>query len=268
MKSIGIDELKKIQLDIIQEVHDFCVSHGITYSLADGSLLGAIRHNGYIPWDDDIDIYLLRDDFKKLQKVFPKKYKGHLDLLSLETDDKWNRPYAKIHDTRTIMEEETSAAYPNLGINIDVYPIDKVPDEEILWQQYNKRRRLLQKMFEAKFVKTNRQRPLWKNIIIVFSKLLILPLSTRRYAELLSSIAQKYNDTEALHVFETVQGLHQKHPFLKSDFDSVVLHSFEDRMLNVMSGYDDCLRNGYGDYMQLPPEDKRVSHHAFKAYWK
>lgn len=267
MKTIEIDELKTLQLDIAEAVHDFCQAHGIKYSLACGSLLGAVRHNGYIPWDDDIDIYLPREEYEKLQRLFPKAYQGHLDFVTLETDPRWNRPYGKIHDTRTVMRERSASAIP-LGVNIDVFPVDAAPDDEQEWQRYNKRRLTLQHLFEAKFVTLSRTRSIRKNIILALAKLLLLPIPTRTYARHLSRLAQRYNGTPSHHLFEACQGLFQKHPFLKVDFDSVALHPFEDRQFCIMAGYDDCLTNGFGDYMQLPPVEKRVSHHVFQAWWK
>lgn len=268
MRKIELKELKVIQLDITQALHDFCADNDLKYSLADGTLLGAVRHNGYIPWDDDIDVFLLRKDYQKLQKLFPKKYKGYLDFVTLETDEKWDRPYGKIHDTRTIMKENTSSPY-ELGINIDVFPLDDVPDNEDEWLKYDKKRHLFRQLFDAKFVKLSSNRSLMKNLILALSKFILLPVSTRQYAFYLSRLAQKYDGQNMGRLYDTTFGLLKgNHPFAKSDFESVVLRPFEDRQFYIMNGWDDCLTNIFGDYMQLPPAEKRVSHHAFEAYWK
>lgn len=268
MRNIDLEELKNIQLDITQAFHEFCVDNNIKYSLADGSLLGAIRHNGYIPWDDDIDVFLMREDYKRLQQLFPRKYKGYLDFVSLETDDKWDRPYGKIHDTRTIMKEKTDSTF-KLGINIDVFPLDNVPDDEKEWLKYNKKRRLWRQLFNAKFVKLSRSRSVMKNCILATCKLILLPISTRKYAQKLSALAQKNNDKESSRLYDTTFGLlKSNHPFPKTDFNSVILHSFENHKFYIMSGWDDCLTSIFGDYMRLPPVEQQVSHHVFNAYWK
>ena len=135
-KEININELKIIQLDITEHFHNFCNKNKIKYSLACGSLIGAIRHNGYIPWDDDIDIYVERKDYDKLIELFPNILDGKYEFICIERNKIWNIPYGKIFDNRTIVEENTNDWLP-IGVNIDIFPIDKVPDNNIIWKTYN-----------------------------------------------------------------------------------------------------------------------------------
>ncbi len=140
----SVEEFKQIQIDILLAINKFCNEHNIKYSLACGTLLGAIRHKGFIPWDDDIDIYLLREDYNKLITVFPSLLDGKYSLNSLERNPLWNRPYAKAFDTQTIEIEAVRNNVPNMGIGIDVFPIDDVPDDDAEWKQFDKSRRFLQ----------------------------------------------------------------------------------------------------------------------------
>ena len=139
MKEINIEELKLIQLDILQAIHDFCEENHIKYSLACGSMLGAVRHKGYIPWDDDIDVYLMRDDYEKLISSFPKVYKNVYELASLERDSKYARAYARAYNNKTIQYNGTREKEVR-GIGIDVYGSDFVPDDETAWLKDNRRR--------------------------------------------------------------------------------------------------------------------------------
>ena len=266
MKNINLDELKKIQLDVLQAIHEFCIEENIKYSLGCGSMLGMIRHRGYIPWDDDIDIYLLRTDYDKLISKFPVKYKEIYDIDSLERNPHCERAYAKAYDTRTIVEEK--AEYKcKIGVNIDIYPIDKVPDDFDEWKRYNRMRRFIQRLYELKVIKINKSRKFYKTIVILLGKLLLLPISRRCLAGFINSFAQKYNNTDSNKVFECVQGMLQKRPFEHSLFEKLKLMPFEDRIFCGFEDYDKYLSNAYGNYMKLPPLEKRVAHHDFIAYW-
>lgn len=266
MKEIKLEELKVIQMDILSAVHNFCAEHGIKYSLACGTMLGAARHHGYIPWDDDIDIYLLRQDYNKLIQMFPDYLDGKYRFVTLERNKKWNRAYGKIYDSRTILKELSKTPF-QLGVNIDVFPIDKVPENKSVWEVYNKIRRFFQNVYSIKVMEFRRERNACKNISLFFGKVLLIPFSSRVIALLLKKIATKYNAIPSKLVFETVQGLYQKNPFPMTLFDKLGLYQFEDRQYYGFLDADTYLTNGFGNWKQLPPKHKQVSHHVFKAYW-
>lgn len=269
MKNIDLEELKELQCEVLQAAHDFCHEQGIKYSLACGTLIGAIRHNGYIPWDDDIDIYMPRNDYDRFVEIFPEVYKGHYKLISFERSRQWCRPYANLYDDRTVWEELKSSAEKQIGVNIDIFPVDCVPDDDAEWLKFNKKRRMLIYLQSSKFVVLRRDhRVLWKNIGLLGLKLILLPFSSRRIVRYVDSYIRQYNDKGTNRLFETSCGMIQKHPFLKEDFAETIPHKFENYEFDVMKGYHDCLTNGFGDYMKLPPEEDRHSHHYFVAYWK
>ena len=260
------DELRNLQIGVLNAIDTFCKERGITYSLACGTLLGAIRHKGYIPWDDDIDIYLLRDNYNRLMMEFPNVYDNYFKLISLERNDLWDRPYAKAFDDRTIVEENAVNSV-KIGVNIDIYPIDDVPNDEQKWFSYNRKRRLFQRLYASKTIKLG-GRSVLKDLILLILKFFLIFVSRRQFAEFLSSYAQKYNEKNYEYVFENVQGMLQKNRFKKCLFLSVVDAPFNGHSFSIFRDYDDYLRNAYGDYMQLPPENKRVTHHDFDAFWK
>lgn len=269
MKKIQtIDELKKIQLNILLCINEFCRDNGISYSLACGTLLGAIRHKGYIPWDDDIDIQLLREDYEKLVTSFPEEYKN-IRLLSLERNDSWNRAYARAYDYRTIEIEGVRGEIEGLGVGIDVFPIDSAPDDNSRWIKYNKKRMFLQNIYQLKLMRLSSNRFLFKNLIIIIAQLLLLPFTLRALSQIINRYAQKYNTKGFQYLYENCQGIgKRRNKFLFEDFSEYIDVEFEGYKLKAIKGYDDYLKNSYGEYMKLPPVEKRVSTHTFEAYWK
>jgi len=265
-KSIDLEELKVLQMNVLQAVDEYCNEHNIRYSMACGTLLGAIRHQGYIPWDDDIDIYVPREDYKRLIAEFPETYKGRYKIASLERSFNWTHPFANAYDDKTIFDEN-SRNRELIGVKIDIFPVDEVPLGEE-WIKYNQKRRRLQRLFSLYLVRLNSHRSLLKNAILLLVRILSIFFPTRKFAEYLDRFAQQNNYKGYEHMFECCLGMMQKQPFPKSLFDSLVYVPFEDRHFKAFSDSDYYLSNGFGNYMQLPPKEKRVSHHAFKAYWK
>lgn len=267
MREIGLYELKIIQMDVLSAVHEFCIEKGIKYSLGCGTMLGCARHGGYIPWDDDIDIYLLREDYNKLIELFPESYKGHYKLLSLERTPSWNRAYAKAYDIRTVFQEKSFFTH-ELGVNIDIFPIDEVPEESNHWLHYNKYRRLLQHVYELKIMAFRKERTWMKNLFLALTKIVLFFVSSRTLAEWIQRMAVKFNGTGSGLVFENCLGVLQKRPFNKALFQQLIPLKFEDRQFMAFADYDAYLTNGFGDWRKLPPKEKQVTHHAFKAWWK
>lgn len=268
MKIIGTQELKDIQLEILLAVHKYCVENNIKYSLACGTLLGAIRHKGFIPWDDDIDICLLRDEYVKLESVFPQLIDGKYKFVTLNRDKEWKRPWGKICDIRTEVKEDIAPEEKNLGIGIDVFPMDDVPDDKGVFSKWNFIRKLMISAWTAKRLKWRKGRKFIKNIIALFAKILLLPFSLRLLSKLIDSYIQNVNGKGYSHVFESCDSLKAKNSQLKSNFANYINIEFEGYVLKAAEGYDDYLRNIYGDYMILPPVENRMTHHALNAYWK
>lgn len=268
MKYIDSEEMKLIQMDILDALQRFCGEHSIAYSLAGGSLIGAIRHKGYIPWDDDIDIYMLREDYRRFVAEFPQSYEGRYELGALERNAAWDRMFAKIHDNRTVLVENRRDAVET-GVNIDIFPIDDVPADDAQWLRYNKRRSFFCNLYLMKDrILFDKSRVWWKTLLLIPVKIALLPWSKRTMAEKMDKLAQKWDGCGSGRVYNCSLGLFANSPFSKSLFDEIIDIPFEDRTFKCFAGYDEYLRATYGDYMKLPPEDRRVSHHKFKAWYK
>ena len=263
----SLEEIKEISLGILSAVDEFCVQNGIMYSLACGTLIGAIRHKGFIPWDDDVDIYMLRKDYDLFIEKFPPLYRGHYSTLSIECSQEWNRPYAKIFDARTILVEKIKYNVKGMGVNIDLFPIDNAPDDESLWVSYEKKRKILRNIYTMKVMRWNKDRSSIKNMFVVLCSLFLFPVSSRRIAKIIDNYSKRFNNTATRYYAENCFGMPNAR-FPQDDFDKTIEVCFENYFFQVMVGYDDYLRRFYGDYMKLPPKEKQVMHHAFEAYWR
>uniref|UniRef100_A0AB33JGY5 Phosphorylcholine transferase LicD n=1 Tax=Prevotella sp. GTC17260 TaxID=3236796 RepID=A0AB33JGY5_9BACT len=266
MKEIYTEELKRIQLDILSDIDKFCEKEHITYFLAYGTLLGAVRHQGFIPWDDDIDIAMPRPDYDKFIRHYNSQNTEHekaYRVISSVTDIDYGLPFAKVYDSRTSMNEYLYRQ-ENYGVYIDVFPIDGV--------QRNLRQipRALKwgKMLNTKKAIIGGGRSMGKNLIMLLGKIVLWPISKKRILKKIDTIATAVDYQDAQEVACVAAPYSERDVVNKSAIHTTVKADFEGRQFPIPVGYDVYLRHIYGDYMQLPPVEKRVSTHTFKAWWK
>lgn len=263
MKKIELEERKKLQLDILDEIHRFCVENHINYSLGYGTLLGAVRHKGYIPWDDDIDIVMLRKDYDKFISTFSTPiYK----VASVTTIDNWFLPFAKVYDDRTFIIER-KANTTSIGLNVDVFPIDDAMDSEQEFKKHRKYIDYLTTCNRIKLFKINKESTFLNNIIGILGKCVLLVFPKFYFTKKLLSASQKYNG------YGYCKALYWASIGKTSYLDKCIYTKlkeieFEGHSYIGLENYDTYLSNIYGDYMKLPPEEKRISYHTSDAYWK
>jgi len=263
MKPItDIHELRSIQMGIMDDVHRFCQANGLRYSLSSGTLIGAIRHKGYIPWDDDIDIYMPRKDYEQFIRTY-KDPTGQYKVLSPQTSNLKPQTYyytfAKVIDQRTLMVETETEGY-EIGVFIDVFPIDYVTDNQKERKRIFQLKHLLYKIRRCKISHSN---PLRSRLAYVCYR--YLPITVGMINRCINHLIVQREPTNTL-CNMTEAGPSIRGCFPAEDMKEMIDMPFEDRTYKVMCGYDDHLRHTYGDYMTLPPEDQRVTH-QFKAYW-
>ena len=142
-KITDIHELRQIQIGILDEVHQYCEAHGLRYFLSSGTLIGAVRHKGYIPWDDDIDVYMPRKDYER----FLREFKGNeqYKLLNPAKEPHYYYTFAKVIDLRTRMVEDETVGF-EIGVYMDIFPVDYVPDDMKEREHVFKSKKLLYKI--------------------------------------------------------------------------------------------------------------------------
>lgn len=263
-RAIGTEELKKIQLEVLDAFDSFCRERGIKYTLAYGTLLGAARHGGYIPWDDDIDVSMLREDYFRLIKEFPERFKGRYELHTVERDRKWPYPYGKLTDTATLMVEETNAHAT--GINIDIFPMDNCSSDPVRRARFDRTRKIYTWIYNNKFFRGKKQESLGGRFKQIIVKMLTTPMSLHAICRRMNRNAQRFNKEECSLVMDQTLFFAGLKPFEKKLFENPAEIRFETRTYKGISDYDSYLSSAYGDWRQLPPEKERVSHHHYKAY--
>ena len=269
MIQITEEENKTILLQIMAKIHDFCELHGIQYSLGYGTLLGAVRHKGFIPWDDDIDIIMKRTDYMKFVTVFKDRPIDGLQLMSLETNKDYNLLVAKIIDTRTILVENINESI-ELGVYVDIFVVDNLLSSFELSCRYADKNNLLRIIYMLKIIKVNKNRVWWKNSLLKAFRFLLRPIDCRKIALIITNRCSKYLYNGKSEYVGAISLYTYKHKeiFRREWLTKYILIPFENYHFYITSNYDDLLRNLYGDYLTLPPIEKRVTHHDSVAYWR
>ena len=267
MRNIDINELREIQINILNVVADFCNKNGLNYCLGYGTLIGAVRHKGFIPWDDDIDIVLLRSDYDKFINSFndfDSKYK----VYTATNTDWFPYPFAKVSYENSIIKEDSDNMEKTIGINIDVFPIDNIPNDikqqKKMFNEVGKHRNIL----NVNSVVINSKRAFYKNLILYVGKIVFCIIKPNTIVRKIINIATKFNGKTTEKVGNIVWGYGEREIVPRSLFDSAIKMKFSENEYNVPVGYHEWLTSNYGNYMELPPIEKRVSHHDFKAYIK
>lgn len=262
-KIIGINELKRIQLDLLIDIDKYCTFNHLTYFLAYGTLIGAIRHHGYIPWDDDIDIAMPRPDYDKFVANYKSK-DGFYRVVTHKKDNRYTKPFAKVYDDRTIINEYMYHQH-DYGVYVDVFPIDGIDPN----RKQIKNSGWLIKLLNTKLAILDSKRSISKNIVMALGKILLLPITVDDIINKMEQNATIYSYANAKLVANIAYSVYGEGDIIdKEALSSTIDGTFEGHSFKIPTGYDKYLRNIYGDYMKLPPVEKQVTHHSFKAWWK
>ena len=265
-QELSIDEMHLYILNMFKALDRACKKYNITYFLSGGSAIGAIRHGGFIPWDDDADIMMPRKDFERFVRIFSKA-KGRYKVASVYDNKNWTFPFARMWD------DDTKIVYDNLneastGIFIDIYPMDGVPSSKLLTKLHYKRMKALYVLLNAairKRFKDDEHYIFIKKILAVFAG----AIGQGRICRHINRIAKRRDFEKSEYVGCSVLSHYmEKEKFPRSDFESQRYVKFEDTYMPVPNGCENYLHALYGDFMKEPDEKGRESEHHMHAYRK
>ncbi|MEC9485500.1 MAG: LicD family protein [Candidatus Izemoplasma sp.] len=252
------ERLKSIQLSILIEFYNMCKKNDINIYLAYGTALGAFRHKGFIPWDDDIDVFILQKDRDKIIELFRKNKSSNLFYQSYETDKAYRYAVDRIRlSNTTLIENDTVNDDINHGVFIDVYPLFKCSNNKIKYY-VQIASRFIYRLFVYRKVPKN------KNFIVktICKVLLLYPKKLKR-----KFINNNYTYTNNLgddNFFSTFYGDEVKHKYPSEWFKTITLLDFEDDLFPVPSDIEKYLKLDYGsNYKDLPPIEKRLTNHNY-----
>ena len=266
-------ELQAVELRLYKEYKRICDDNGLMYFATGGTCIGTIRHNGFIPWDDDIDVAMPIEDYKKFIRIAKNELKDGYEIYLIEEHPHWYRNFIKIHDTNTTFAEADSAEHLDryTGVYMDIMPVYGMPA--------GKFSQLMASYINDYYQYMNRrQRIEYKNgrhfLDIVLKLPRIIHGRRRKELTLYNSLIDKkfgkypYNNSDKV-LFgwrDRIENAHlafsYRTVFDYSDFSDTIDMNFEDTVMKMPIGYDHYLRTEFGDYMQLPPEDKRITHNT------
>lgn len=267
MRNIDTSELRKLQVDMLDYFDAFCRRNQLRYWLDYGTLLGAIRHKGFIPWDDDVDIAMLREDYERAARLFNDQSEGRYLFQTPFNNSVSCYPFGKLVDTATVLYEYGEEGIQT-GVYVDVFVYDNSPDDAMAVKRMFRRRDFLGRVRRLKLPIRKEVRGI-KKAAYVLGSAMLRPVSSNAINRALDRNARRYQKADTRNVSAFADPYDAN--YFAADrriFEQLEPVEFEGRHYPAPARYDEWLTVLYGNYMQLPPIEKRVRQHAFEAYYK
>ena len=262
----NMDLLHQVDLNIVKEVIAICEKHGFTYFMLGGTMLGAVRHKGFIPWDDDIDLGIPREDYENFLKVAPKELSSHLKVVNYHTDPEYHYYITRVLDTETkVVEERIGNDNKYTNASIDIFPVDGTPNNNLLRKIYFFRvlyhRALMSLCYKDSIDRKRPRSTAEKALLWVMERIPVEKMTTPyKQKEKIDKLLRKQK-IEGSKYIGNIMGAYRTKEIVPAEFyGKGKMYPFEDIELNGMEMADEYLTWTYGDYMQLPPENKRKTH--------
>ena len=265
MKKLNTKEIHAVLLGILKDIDSFCTANGIVYSVCGGTLLGAVRHKGFIPWDEDVDIVMDRSNFERFKASYGNERYGIVPHEKVAGNPDYNGGiHIKVQDKRTFINEGPNAGIYHYGLFVDVFPMDGLPEDK------ETRNRFLREANHIRRRISLRQRPLFNYdgksfdpfLAKVQAKLHSLKYWQDKFQALTSTYP--YEGSKYVGCVCGIYGIREAFP--AEMFKNYIRLPFEDITVSAIAEWDKYLTQFYGDYMTPPPEKNRVDHHRIEAF--
>lgn len=261
-----VSQMQEIVFKMLCDIDDYCTENNILYFLSGGSCLGAVRHQGFIPWDDDADIMIPRPDFDRFLEGFLEKYSDKYGVGSLKLDSEWAIQFGRIWDLST-EARNTNLDIKSMGVLVDVFPIDGLPsrkrEQRFLFRKLKVLNVLRHASMRVAFKEEEKYRAI-KKILHIICK----PIGAHRFAQAMENQVVRYPFYNS-ELVACSMACHygDKETIDREKMDKCVLLPFNGRMLPVPVGYDTYLTNLYGNYME-PPKDIAARGYTHLDHWE
>lgn len=269
MKELTIEQAKKIQLHVLKCFHELCNRTGLRYSLYAGTLIGALRHRGYIPWDDDVDVAMPREDYEKFLRIFSKiDHPDYLELYDSRTHSGYGFPFMKLADKRTL-QTFVGKEVPGiqLGLHIDIFAIDGMPQSKFLATIYLRLMRFIRHCCEMSLLHTGvKGRSLIKRFAVVMFKVCTLGSRPSFWHRLHNWLAMRYPLKGSRWGGDVVWGYVERELVPIECYEETQEVFFEGYRFLAFGDSDTYLRCVYGDYMTPPPPHLQRGGHMATSY--
>lgn len=257
MKQLGAKEQKKLLIEMLKYFNRICEKNNIKYTLIGGSLIGAIRHKGIIPWDDDIDVILMPEEYKKLLEAF--KNEKHDRYKLFYDQEGYYYPYPKLIDTGTSLTESTLRTIDNYGLFIDIFPYHYVSNNK-LFRNIHFKMVKMKKTFINGYFFQHIEKDSKHYYLRVIRRFISEKLGIKKILKMYNRECN-INHKKTDYVMSNWPAYSQKGEIQESRFlKDYMMVKFDNIDVMITKDYDSILKNTFGDYMKLPPEDKRVAH--------
>ncbi len=262
-----LNKLRTIQLEMLGAVIEICERHDISYCAVAGTVLGAVRHGGYIPWDDDLDIAMPRADYDKFIRLAKEELDERFFLQNFETEPSCVNYFTKIRRNGTLFVQESDVGVDmHRGVFIDIFPIDKLPSDEGEREKFRRKQSLIYQCYIAKGTcgtmgSTQSLKGKIKKLVRTVLHVLMCVFPKKSLYKKLDSLMKKYNSSDSDFLMQTPEYASNGLVHRAYILFPTVEHSFEGMIIRIPGKSHEYLTARYGeDYMELPPEEKRINH--------
>lgn len=260
-EALSLEERQQALLELLRKVADILHDNELVFFAYYGTLLGCVRHSGFIPWDDDVDLAMYRSDYEKLKLIDWSKY----GLLLHSPQMSENSPYtfSKLSDNSFVFFEEVQNGDAATGLSIDVFPMDSASTLRLAVSPLLVR--MLCRILTLKIVTDRPGRKLYKSALLRLGRVILKPVPVGVLTRSIDQLSKRHGRNNA--AIGCLSGTYRaKEVMPKSWFYDLKALNFENLKIAVPNGYESILSHLYGDYMELPPENRRVTHHANAVY--